>query len=117
MKNPPKIFSVNWFRKDENGRFLWPGFGENIRVLKWIIDRIKNRAEGKDTPIGIVPRPEDIDTSGLDISKKALEKLLSVDIKEWKNEIQDIKKFLDTFGSKIPQDILEEYQKLYNQVV
>ncbi len=117
MKNPPKIFSVNWFRTDEDGNFLWPGFGENIRVLKWIIDRINNRAGGRETPIGIVPRPEDIETSGIDISKEKLEKLLSVDTREWKDEIQDIKKFLDSFGRKMPSEILAEYQKLYNQCV
>lgn len=117
MKNPPKIFSVNWFRTDEDGKFLWPGFGENIRVLKWIIDRVNNRAGGRETPIGIVPGPQDIETSGMDTSAKKMEKLLDVDIKEWKEEIQDTKKFFDSFGKKIPSEILEEYQKLYNQSV
>jgi len=116
IKNPPRIFCVNWFRKDENGQFLWPGFGENIRVLKWMLDRISNRIGGKETPIGIVPMPQDIETSGINISSEKMEKLLNINKQEWQQEIKEIKNFLDTFGTRLPPEIWQEYQKLYNQL-
>lgn len=112
MTNPPKIFSVNWFRVDDEGEFIWPGFGDNIRVLKWIIDRTNNRVSAKKTPVGLVPHLEDIDLSGLNIPKDKMQKLLDVDLKEWDSELVDIKSFLNQFGSRMPAEIWQEYKKL-----
>ena len=105
LKVKPKIFFVNWFRKDEDGSFLWPGFGENIRAIKWMIDRIEGRAEGKETPIGIVPKPEELDLSGLEISERSLEKLLAVIPEEWRREVQEIEKFFTKFGDRLPREL------------
>jgi phosphoenolpyruvate carboxykinase (GTP) len=99
----PKIFYVNWFRKDlDTGRYLWPGFGENSRVLEWIFRRCDDAAEACDTPIGRVPTVESLNTEGLDISEDALERILAVDPDEWKAEIPDIREFFDGFGDRLP---------------
>jgi phosphoenolpyruvate carboxykinase (GTP) len=94
----PKIFFVNWFRKDERGKFLWPGYGENSRVLKWIFERCNGSANAIETPIGRLPRPEDLDTNGLDIPAGNLAKLLSVDKAGWLAEVPLINNFFDDFG-------------------
>jgi len=112
MTNPPKIFSVNWFRVDEEGEFIWPGFGDNIRVLKWIIDRTNNRVSAKKTPIGFVPHLDDMDLSGLDISQDEMQKILNVDLGEWDAELVDIKAFLNQFASRMPAEIWQEYNNL-----
>jgi len=112
LKNPPKIFAVNWFRKDEEGNWLWPGFGENIRILKWIIDRCQGRARAKETPIGLVPYPEDIDTDGLDLPKGALEKALEVKPEEWRKEAQEIRAFFSQFGSRMPRELMAELERM-----
>lgn len=116
MKHPPKIFCINWFRKDENGKYVWPGFGENIRVIKWIIDRVNNRISAKETPIGFVPNVNDIDINGLKISKEELAKILDVNIGDWADEIADIKKHLEQFGSHVPKDIWDEYNNLAKNI-
>jgi phosphoenolpyruvate carboxykinase (GTP) len=110
MKSPPKVFSVNWFRVDENGKFIWPGFGDNIRVLKWIIDRASGAGEAKQTPVGFVPNS--LDLSGLNIAPEKMDKILDVDISEWKDEVRDTKEFFDKFGSRMPKEIWDEYDKL-----
>ncbi len=112
LKNPPKIFAVNWFRKDEEGKYLWPGFGENIRILKWIIDRVKGRVRAKETPIGLVPYPEDIDTEGLQIGRRELEKALEVKPEEWRKEAHEIREFFSKFGQRMPEELLQELEKL-----
>ena len=89
MSDCPRIFHVNWFRKDEQGKFLWPGFGENMRVLKWIIDRAHGRAYARETLLGWMPRPEDIDLEGLNVSKAQLAAIQSVDPQELKAEIAE----------------------------
>ena len=104
----PKIFFVNWFRKDERGNFLWPGYGENSRVLKWIFERCDDSAKAVETPVGGLPRPEDLDTQGLDISSASLSKLLSVDVEGWLAEIPLINQFFDTFGDRMPKGLKEE---------
>lgn len=116
MSKPPKIFSVNWFRTDENGKFVWPGFGDNIRVLKWILDRVNNQAAGESTPIGFVPKKEDLNLQGLNIDGSKMDMLLSVNIKDWKQELEDTKQFLDKFGKNLPQEIWDEYNNLLKQV-
>lgn len=116
MKNPPKIFTVNWFRTDEDGKFIWPGFGENIRVLKWIVERTKNRVSGRETPIGIVPHLEDIERTGIDVPDEKMRKILDVNTGEWKEEIEDIKKFFESFGKRLPPELWQEYEKLNRQI-
>lgn len=108
LKNPPKIFSVNWFKVDAKGNYMWPGFGENIRVLKWIVDRVHNRVQPKETPIGFVPHLEDLDLAGLNISKENLEKLFEVDKTEWLTEAKDIERFYGQFGERMPREIWDE---------
>jgi phosphoenolpyruvate carboxykinase (GTP) len=108
----PKIFYVNWFRKDEYGNFIWPGYGENIRVLKWIFERIDNKAVAVKTPIGLIPTTESLDLKGLNIQMEKLEKLLSVDAKAWKEEVNEIKEYFKIFGDKLPKALEEELSNL-----
>ena len=108
----PKIFNVNWFRKDENGKWLWPGYGDNIRVLEWIFDRCNNNVGGVETPIGLVPRKEDIDLRGLEDVKENLEELLRVDREKWLDECGLIADHYAKFGDKLPGELTAEFEKL-----
>ena len=108
----PKIFYVNWFRKDEDGRWLWPGFGENSRVLKWVFERTAGSGEGVETPIGILPTADALDTDGLDISDADLAELLKVDAEEWKAELPSIREHLETFGDRLPAEIRQQVDAL-----
>jgi len=108
----PKIFYVNWFRQDEDRKFLWPGYGENSRVLKWIFERCDGQAQAVDTPLGRLPGPGDLDTTGLDLSAGNLEKLLSVDVEGWLAEVPSIREHLKQFGSRLPKALLEETDAL-----
>ncbi|MFA5848170.1 MAG: phosphoenolpyruvate carboxykinase (GTP) [Thermodesulfovibrionales bacterium] len=112
LSNPPKIFSVNWFRVDDEGKFIWPGFGENIRVLKWIVDRANNKVGAKETPIGLIPEMKDLDLAGLDIPQDKLAKLFEVKIEEWGPEIEDIRKIFETFGQRLPWEMRDELNVL-----
>ena len=114
VENVPGIFRVNWFRKDENGKFIWPGFGENMRVLKWVVDRVNGRAEGIESPFGFMPRHEDITWSGLDFDSDTFYKLMEVDRAAGKAEIEDQKGHFDKFGDSLPQD-LEQQRTLLNE--
>jgi phosphoenolpyruvate carboxykinase (GTP) len=98
----PKIFYVNWFRRDDDGRFLWPGFGENGRVLKWIVERLEGRATAAETPIGRVPTAEALDVDGLGLTPDELQQCLRVDPDEWRAEIPAITEWFDKFGDKLP---------------
>ena len=98
----PKIFYVNWFRRGDQGQFLWPGFGENSRVLKWIVERIEGTAAAVETPIGAVPTPESLDLTGLDLSVSDLEAALRVDVDEWRAEIPQVVTWFEQFGDKLP---------------
>ena len=112
----PAIFHVNWFRKDEEGNFMWPGFGDNMRVLLWILDRCEGKVGARETAIGYVPNVGDIDTTGLDITAEDLEALLAVDKKNWLEDIDDentgIKKYFEQFGDRLPKEMAEELAKL-----
>ncbi|MFM7125432.1 MAG: phosphoenolpyruvate carboxykinase (GTP) [Actinomycetota bacterium] len=110
--NLPKIFFVNWFRRDEDGRFLWPGFGENSRVLKWVFDRVDGGGEAVETPIGLLPPADALDTSGLDISTDDLHDLLSVDIDGWKTAIPQIEDHFAQFGDKLPSVLTRQLAEL-----
>ncbi len=112
ITRPPKIFSVNWFRIDENGKFLWPGFSDNMRVLKWIIGRVNGKVGAKETAIGLVPEPDDIDIDGLPISRRNLEKLCDVRPEEWRDEVRDIRGFFDSFGRSIPYELRQSLERL-----
>jgi phosphoenolpyruvate carboxykinase (GTP) len=101
-ENLPKIFFVNWFRRDEDGRFLWPGYGENSRVLKWIFDRVDGGANAVRTPIGYLPSPADIDTNGLDVANGDMTTILSVDVAGWREALPQIRDHYAQFGSKLP---------------
>ena len=108
----PKIFHVNWFRRDKNDRFLWPGFGENLRVLRWIIDRCEDRVEADSLPIGFLPKAESIDVSGLDVSPEVLAQLLAVDTKEWHEEMLQIGEYLESYGDRLPERLKTEHQAI-----
>jgi phosphoenolpyruvate carboxykinase (GTP) len=102
LPNPPAIFHVNWFRTNDEGKFVWPGFGQNLRVLLWMIDRVKGKAGGNDTALGVVPGPADLNWEGLDLSRADKELLLRVDRGEWEAEIPEIRAFFEKFGSRLP---------------
>lgn len=108
----PKIFYVNWFRQDENGKYLWPGYGDNSRVLKWIFERCAGTAHAVDTAIGRLPRPADLDTSGLSITQEQLHKLLNVDFEGWLAEIPLIREHFEKFGSHLPEGLGRELEDL-----
>ena len=108
----PKIFHCNWFRRDEDGKFMWPGFGENMRVLAWIIDRVEGKVDARETPIGYLPNVDDIDTEGLDVSKETMEALLGVNVAQWQDEVAAISEYLDEFGARTPQTLKDELAKI-----
>ena len=112
----PKIYYVNWFRKDEAGRWLWPGFGENSRVLKWIVERIEGTAEGRTTPIGVLPTPESLDLDGLDLPAEDLDVLLSVDPAVWEKEAERLPEYFAQFGEHLPRAITEEHAALVERL-
>jgi phosphoenolpyruvate carboxykinase (GTP) len=108
LKSPPQIFHVNWFRQDGAGKFLWPGFGDNLRVLRWMIDRCKGTAKARDTAIGQLPHPQDLDTQGLELAPSALEELLAVDPALWRAEFKGIADYFGEFGTRIPPALTTE---------
>ena len=108
----PKIFHVNWFRKDEDGRFMWPGFGENMRVLEWIIRRCKGEVEANQTPIGQLPKTDDINIEGIDISDETLRELLTVDRAAYRKEMADIAEDLDEYGDRVPEGLRAEHRRV-----
>jgi phosphoenolpyruvate carboxykinase (GTP) len=112
LSHPPKVFSVNWFLTDDDGKYIWPGFGENIRVLKWMIDRVNGRVGAKETAIGRVPYIKDLDLTGLNIPKDKLEKLFEVDPEAWRKESANIEEYLKNFGSRMPKEIWDEFNKM-----
>ena len=108
----PKIFNVNWFRTDENGNFIWPGFGDNLRVIEWILKRCENEVPANDSKIGYLPFPSDINISGLSLSKETLEGLIEIDDELWKDEIVQIEEFYSKFEGNLPSELLEELKNL-----
>jgi phosphoenolpyruvate carboxykinase (GTP) len=112
LAKPPLIFHVNWFRTGPDGRFLWPGFSQNLRVLLWAIDRVKGKGKAVDTPVGFVPTPDALNLERLDLSKNALELLLKVDRDEWAAEVPEIRAFFDRFGTRLPQRLGESLDQL-----
>ncbi|MCB1102734.1 MAG: phosphoenolpyruvate carboxykinase (GTP), partial [Kiritimatiellae bacterium] len=108
----PKIFYVNWFRKSPEGKFLWPGFGDNSRVLKWVFDRVTGAVGAEETPIGLMPKQGDLDVTGLDLPAGAMDELLSVDIEGWKQEAASIREHLESLGEHVPQELKGDLEAL-----
>ncbi len=116
LKNPPAIFHVNWFRTGHDGRFLWPGFGQNLRVLLWMIDRVKGRGRATETPVGLVPTPDALNLDGLGLSRAEVDELLRVDRDEWAAEIPEIRAFFDRFGNRLPASLNRSLDVLSQQL-
>jgi phosphoenolpyruvate carboxykinase (GTP) len=114
--NLPKIFWVNWFRKSAEGRFLWPGFGENSRVLKWILERVDGTAEAVETPIGFVPTRESLDLDGLDVGDGDLEALLTADPNAWKDEVELIADHFEFIGERLPSAMRDQLADLQRRL-
>jgi phosphoenolpyruvate carboxykinase (GTP) len=108
----PRIYTVNWFRKDADGRYLWPGYGENIRVLKWIVERLEGTASMEPSPIGNLPTPDSIDLTGLDMDRSRLAAALSINRDEWRREVHSIRTYYASFGDRLPRELLEEVDAL-----
>ncbi len=116
IKVQPKIFNVNWFRTDSEGHFIWPGFGDNMRVLDWILKRCEETVDADETAIGYVPKPEDINLEGCGVDKETLKGLLNVDTETWKKEAEGIKEFYKKFGDKLPKELNEELASLESRL-
>jgi len=112
LPQPPPIFNVNWFRTDADGRFMWPGFGDNVRVLKWIIEQVQGKADAVETAVGFVPAPGAIDVEGLDLPPGTMEELLRIDHDAWTTELAEQAKFLSQFGDRLPPEIWQEHAAL-----
>lgn len=112
ISNPPAIFQVNWFRRGSDGKFLWPGFGENVRVLCWILDRVRGNAAARETEIGFVPTRPALDLEGLGLSKESMDTLLEVDREIWAQEIPEQKVFFEKFGARLPEAVWREHRDL-----
>jgi phosphoenolpyruvate carboxykinase (GTP) len=112
IKKPPRIFMVNWFRKDAAGNFTWPGYGENLRVLKWMLDRIHGRAGGRETPVGIVPNEADLDLKGLDLPSEKVREALAVRPEEWTAELESAAEFFEKIGPTMPKELTERRKKI-----
>jgi phosphoenolpyruvate carboxykinase (GTP) len=112
LSHTPRVFHVNWFRKDEHGRFLWPGFSENLRVLKWIVDRVRGRAQAKETPIGWTPYYEDMDWTGLELSSPQFDRLLAVDRDAWRREVMDHEELFLRLHDHLPPEMIYERELL-----
>jgi phosphoenolpyruvate carboxykinase (GTP) len=117
FSNLPKIFQVNWFRKDQDGKFIWPGFGENSRVLAWVVDRLEGRVEGIESPLGILPKMEDLNLAGLDISTKELAELFNIDKNSWLEECKLTDEYFEMFGDRIPEELDAELKGLKERLV
>jgi len=116
--NPPAVYQVNWFRRDADGKFLWPGFGENMRVLRWIYQQIKGQRDGQsqETPVGLVPTPQGIGATEAGLTPQQAEQLLSVNRDEWVREVEDQAQYLATFGDRLPRELREEHQALVDRL-
>jgi phosphoenolpyruvate carboxykinase (GTP) len=112
IPHPPRIFHVNWFRKGADGKFLWPGFGDNVRVLKWILERVEGRGEAEETAIGFVPTRNALTLDGLHISPEAIRELLSADADDWELDLADTREFFSRFGGRLPHPLRDEYHGL-----
>lgn len=116
LKNPPKIYSINWFRMNDDGKFIWPGFGDNIRVLKWVIDRVNGKCGAKETPVGLTPLIKDLDLAGLSIPAEDIERLFAINSSEWMTEADDTEKFLKKFDARMPKAMWDELKEMRSKL-
>jgi phosphoenolpyruvate carboxykinase (GTP) len=116
VQNPPAIFHVNWFRQNADGKFLWPGFGENLRVLRWILERSTGKGAAVKSPIGWLPESGAIDTSGLDVSDAVMKELLTVDAGDWRAEVENIGEFFGKFGDRLPAEMARQREALVRRI-
>ena len=112
----PKVYYVNWFRRGNDGEWLWPGFGDNIRVLKWIFDRCSGKGHAVKTPVGFVPESGALDLSNLDLSDEVIEELLSVNVDEWKDEVEELKLYFGLYGERLPQGVRDELEQMSDRL-
>jgi phosphoenolpyruvate carboxykinase (GTP) len=112
----PKIFQVNWFKKDKDGSFLWPGFGENSRVIAWIIGKVSGETLGSDSPLGQLPAIGELDLSGLDVNQETMDQLFAIDSASWAAEIDTIKDFFEEFGDELPAELKTELAELDQRI-
>ncbi len=112
LDDPPAIFHVNWFRKDADGKFMWPGFGENMRVLEWIVNRALGKAGYKDTPIGRMPTRHDVNLEGIKVSLETMGELMAVDREAWQQELSEIREYLESYGDRLPQELITELERV-----
>jgi len=117
LARPPRIYHVNWFRRDAHGKFLWPGYGENLRVLAWMLDRCAGRAGATESAVGWLPRPADLDTRGLNVGADALAALLTVDPTLWRKELGELREYLGRYGSRLPAALLAELESTERRLV
>jgi len=117
LTNPPLIFHVNWFRKSSDGRFLWPGFGDNMRVLKWVLDRCEGHGGGADTEVGVIPRPEDFDLADLDVTRETMRALFTIKPDEWKGELEAQQQFFNSLGKDMPRELVGQHDRLAKKFV
>jgi phosphoenolpyruvate carboxykinase (GTP) len=108
----PRIFYVNWFRKSEDGKFLWPGFSDNSRVLKWMCERVDGRVGAQESPVGLLPKEDDLDLKGLDISPEDMKELMNINPNKWKEELPDIEQHFSTFGNRLPEKLIKQLEEL-----
>jgi phosphoenolpyruvate carboxykinase (GTP) len=116
LANPPRIFRVNWFRKDEQGRFMWPGFGENMRVLKWMLDRVQGRGYGVESPMGYMPRQQDIFWDGLNFDPETFYQIMSVGREQAAKEARSIEELFDKFFDRLPKEFIYERELFKSRV-
>ena len=116
VAHPPKIFGVNWFGTGEDGRFLWPGFGDNLRVIEWMIGRVKGSASAAETPIGALPRPADLNLDGVALSDEAHAKLFGLDHAGWRAEFASIGEYLDDYGPRMPAALKIEQARILTEL-
>jgi phosphoenolpyruvate carboxykinase (GTP) len=116
LKSPPKLFRVNWFRTGEDGKFLWPGFGDNLRVLKWVLERCEGRGQAVETAIGFLPTPNAIDRQGTTLSDDAMAALLRVDLADWIEAVHSQEEFFGQFGDRVPAGIRAEHEALVRRI-
>jgi phosphoenolpyruvate carboxykinase (GTP) len=115
IANPPKIFMVNWFRQ-KDGRFVWPGFGDNMRVLKWIIDRVEGKLAAQETPVGLMPRDGDLDTQSLDATPADLAAAMKIDLGEWRQELESQSEWFDKVGPTLPKALKRQRELLLDRI-
>jgi phosphoenolpyruvate carboxykinase (GTP) len=116
LARPPRIYQVNWFRRDAQGKFLWPGYGENLRVLAWMLRRCAGDGGAVESAVGWLPRPQDLDMNGLKLAPEALASLLAVDTGLWRKEIADMGAYLDTYGSRLPAALRAQLDETHKRL-